>query len=216
MSTTLLEEYIESGNGPAIEDLLNSNPKLAGTLTSHQMSPLLLSCYYNKPQLARLFIKHLDHISLHEAAGVGLLDTVMEYVERDSQIANSISSHGFSVLGIASHFGKEDIVRYLLSKHADPNLPSQNGYQVYPIHAAVSASYNGIAKLLVEAGAEVNVFQAARITPLHLAAQKGDIDMIILLLERGAMVEIQNDYGQTASDMAQENGFTEIAGILKT
>lgn len=215
MSTTLLEEYIESGNGPAIEDLLNSNPKLAGMETSHQMSPLLLSCYYNKPQLARIFIKHLDHISLHEAAGVGLLDTIMEYVERDSQVVNSVSSHGFSVLGIACHFGKEDIVRYLLTNHADPNLPSQNGYQVYPLHTTVGAGFNHIAKMLVEAGAEVNVLQASRVTPLHLAAQKGNIDLIILLLENGAMVEIQNDYGQTASDLAQENGHAEIANILQ-
>src|SRR5690606_30368062 len=119
------------------------------------------------------------------------------------------------ILGIASHFGKEDIVRILLRNGANPNSSSQNGYQVFPIHSALSNGQNTIAKMLIEAGAEVNVLQSSRISPLHLAAQQGNIDMIIVLLEHGANIAIRNDFGQTASDMAAEKGFPEIAEILK-
>ena len=61
MSTDLIEEYIASGNGPGIQDLLHSNPRLAEQRTSQGMSPLLLACYYNKPTLARIFAKKDPH-----------------------------------------------------------------------------------------------------------------------------------------------------------
>lgn len=209
-----LEEYIETGNGPAIEDLLNSNPRLAAGLTSQGMSPLLLACYYNKPQAVKTILKHLDQLDVFEAAAVGHLERVTELVQNDSRQVNAFSDHGFSTLGIATHFGHEDVIRYLLANHADPNLPSRNGYHVFPLHTAIGAGFATISKMLVEAGAEVNVFQASRISPLHLAAQNGDIDLIILLLENGAVVEVRSESGQSPSDLARERGHTEIAQIL--
>lgn len=214
MSTDLLEEYIEAGNGPAIEDLLNSNPRLAGERTSHGMSPLLLACYYNKPQLAKLFAKHLEQLSVFEVAALGLTDHMISMIAAEEQLVNDVSDHGFSVLGIATHFAQEDIVRFLLSKLADPNQSSMNGYYVFPLHTAVSSGFQGIAKMLIEGGAEVNVVQASGITPLHLAAQRGDIELIVLLLEYGASVEVENEAGQTPADLARERGHEEIAEIL--
>src|SRR5690606_7696905 len=149
----------ETGNGAAMEDLLNSNPQLATSSTSHGISPLLLACYYNKPQLARILLKHLERIDVFEAAAMGLLDQVQHSLERDGLDVDALSDHGFTPLGIATHFGKEDVARYLLTKHADPNFPSQNGFRVFPLHTAVGSKFHGIAKLLIEAGAEVNVLQ---------------------------------------------------------
>jgi ankyrin repeat protein len=68
--------------------------------------------------------------------------------------------------------------------------------------------------MLIEAGAEVNVIQTYNMTPLHAAAQNGNIELLILLLEGGALVDIKNDTGKTASDLAFEKGHHEIAQIL--
>ena len=179
------------------------------------MSPLLLACYYNKPNLVKLFLKNLDVLSIFEAAAAGLTDELIKIVEKDEGSVNHISDHGFSALGIAAHFGHDEIVRYLLTKNADPNLPSQNGYLVFPLHTAVGTGLLSVAKLLIEGNAEVNVLQASRISPLHLAAQNGNIELIILLLENGARIDIKNDNGQTAADLALERGHQEIAEILK-
>src|SRR5690606_24591819 len=112
-------------------------------------------------------------------------------------------------------FGHEDIVRFLLSKNADANLPSQNGFLVFPLHTAVGVGHLAISKLLIEGNAEVNVLQASRISPLHMAAQNGHIDLIILLLENGARIDLKNEQDQTASDLARDRGHLEIAEILK-
>lgn len=215
MSLSLLEEYIETGNSIAIDDLLNGNPALCNQKTSHEISPLLLACYYNKPHIVKVLLKHTNDIDLHEAAAANLLEQVQTMVGNDPDLLDTISDHGFTPLGMATHFGNEDVVRFLLEKGADANMHSQNGYNVYPLHAAIGSGFNGIAKMLIEAGAEVNVLQTSRTSPLHLAAQTGNIDLIILLLENGALVEIKNDMGKTASDLAAEKGHAEIANILK-
>jgi len=215
MSLTQLEEYIELGNAAAIDNLLHTNPALCQQKTSHDISPLLLACYYHKHQIIKIILQHIQEINIWEAAAAGLTDVVSELLEESPELLNAFSEHGFTPLGMATHFGNVEIVRYLLLKGADANLPSQNGYHVYPIHAAVGSNFEEIAKMLVEAGAEVNVFQASRMTPLHTAAQNGNVELLILLLENGAQVEIKNDFGKTAADLAAEKGFVEIAKILR-
>lgn len=214
MSLLKLEEYIETGNHHDLEILLTNQPELLREKTSHEISPLLLACYYHKDQVIKTILNHLTTITIHEACAIGLTEHVEMMLKQLPEVVDEISTHGFTPLGIGTHFGQEDIVRILLSKHADPNICSQNGYSVYPLHTALSGQYNNIAKMLLESGAEVNVVQNSRITPLHLAAQQGNIDMIILLLENGADISIKTDYGMTASDLALEKGHKEIAEIL--
>ena len=215
MSLSLLEEYIEKGDSIAIDNLLNGSPALCTQNTSHDISPLLLACYYNKPQIVKVLLKHINELTIHEAAAANLLEQVQAMVENDRTILDAVSNHGFTPLGMATHFGNEDIVHFLLKKGADPNIHSQNGYNVYPLHASVGSGFDGISKMLIEAGAEVNVLQTSRITPLHLAAQTGNIELIILLLENGASVVVRNEMGKTPSDLADERGHTEIANILR-
>ena len=214
MSLGQLEQYIEAGDTLAIDHLLHNNPSLCKEKTSHDISPLLLACYYKKPQIIKVMLKHLQDPDLFESTAANVLDLVKVWLETHPESIDSYASHGFTALGIASYFGHEEIVRYLLLKGADPNLPSNNGYRVYPLHSAISSNYEGVAKMLVEAGAEVNVAQASLITPLHSAAQNGNIEMLILLLEQGAQVQMQTEHGETPADLARARGHKEIAKIL--
>jgi ankyrin repeat protein len=214
MSLSLLEEYIENGDHLAIDLLLQQNPGLALQKTSHDISPLLLACYYNKPQLIQVLLQHLPSLTVHEAAAAGQESYLQKLLEQQAALLDQISDHGFTPLGMATHFGHEDMVRSLLAMGANPNIPSQNGYNVYPIHAAVSSNFVQIVKMLMEAGALVNVVQTSRVSPLHMAAQNGHIDLIILLLEQGASIEAKTDLGQTPSELARERGFVQIAEIL--
>lgn len=215
MSLTILEEYIETGNVHDLELLLSKDPDLVQQNTSHDISPLLLACYYHKSQIVQVLLKYVKTITIHEACATGLVQHVQMMIENKPEVVNEISAHGFTPLGIAAHFNKEDVVRLLLMHHADPNISSQNGYNSYPLHAALNNNNSNISKMLIEAGAEVNVSQNGRITPLHLAAQHGNIELIILLLEQGADVSITTELGANASDLAAEKGFHDIAEILK-
>src|SRR5690606_1849846 len=120
----LLEEYIENGDGVAIDNLLHNNPSLARIKTSHDISPLLLACYYNKPQLAKIILNHLEDIDIFEAAAVGLQEETAKILRNNPQLLNQFSDHGFTPLALATHFGNEDMVRHFLRLGADPNLES--------------------------------------------------------------------------------------------
>ena len=214
MSQDLLEEYIKQGNSKELIDLLASNPALAMQKTSHQVSPLMLCCYFKKPDLARIVSEYVNDISLFEASAMGRSDLVEKAVMADPELIHQFSEDGFTPLGLASFFGNEDVVRFLLLNGAEPNVPSSNGFHVYPIHSAVASNFNMIAKMLLEGGADVNVVQMSGATPLHSAAHNGNIDLLIVLLEAGAQVAAKTEDGKTPADQALEKGFSEIAKIL--
>lgn len=215
MSITILEQYIETGNHLDLEHLLNKDSSILKEKTSHNISPLLLACYYNKPQIIQVILKHTTSITIHEACAAGLYEHVQMMAEHKPGIVEELSAHDFTPLGIASHFNKQEIVRLLLTHKADPNIPAQNGYQVFPLHSALSNNHSTISKMLIEAGAEVNVKQKGGFTPLHFAAQHGNIDLIIILLEQGADVTALTDTGESAADLAANKGYRDISEILR-
>jgi len=214
MSVEKLEQYITNGDLVNLEALLLENPALAKTRTSHQVSPLMLSCYYKKPAVTELLLKYLDDISLFEASASGKFDVVANLVYKHPEAINFYAEDGFTSLGLACYFGQYEIARYLVLKGADVNLPSNNGFKVYPLHSAAAGNYTQIARMLIENNAQVNVKQQAGATALHSAAQNGNIDLLILLLEHGADVGIRMEGGKLPADLAREKGFVEIAEAL--
>ncbi|MBA7689646.1 hypothetical protein ES703_98154 [subsurface metagenome] len=53
------------------------------------------------------------------------------------------------------------------------------------------------------------------ITPLHQAAQAGDIDKVRILISEGADVNAKEKYGYTPLLWAKEKGHTEIVEFLR-
>ncbi len=214
MSQALLEELIQQGNSAELKALLFKNPSLATLTTSHNISPLMLSCYYKKPEISEIILNHVPQISIFEASALGKYDFVNEIIESNPELIHSFSEDGFTPLSLSAYFGNEDVTRLLLLNGADPNVPSQNGFHVYPLHSAVASNYTMLAKMLLEAGADINVAQQSGATPLHSAAHNGNIELLIVLLEAGANVNAKMEDGKTPADKAYERGFIEIAKIL--
>jgi uncharacterized protein len=214
MSVELLEEYIASADLEGLNGLLVQTPTLAKTKTSQQVSPLMLSCYYKKPDVTALLLKYVDEISLFEASAVGKFDAVAHLLYTHPDAVNDHAGDGFTPLGLACYFGQFEVARYLVLKGADVNLPSDNGFRVFPIHSAAAGNYNDIARMLIDNGANVNVKQQAGATPLHSAAQNGNLELLIMLLENGADTEVRMEGGKLPADLAREKGFAEISEIL--
>jgi ankyrin repeat protein len=214
MSLEQLEEYITSGDAVGLHNLLALKPELAKAVTSHHISPLMLSCYYRKPNITAVLLKYINEVNLFEASASGKLDVVEHLVTDYPAAVNYYAEDGFTPLGLACYFGHYDIARFLILKGADVNMPSSNGFNVFPIHSAAAGNYTNIAALLIESGANVNVRQQAGVTPLHSAAQNGNLEILILLLEAGAQVDVRMEGGKLPADLAREKGFVEIAEAL--
>lgn len=74
-----------------------------------------------------------------------------------------------------------------------------------PLMVAINNGHDEIARLLIEAGAEVNATDREGMSALMYAIYKGDknADLIKLLLERGADPNAKNKQGQTPLELAE-------------
>jgi ankyrin repeat protein len=214
MSIEQLEEYIAAGDLAGVNNVLAQNPSLATTITSANVSPLMLSCYYKRPAITEFLLKNVGEINLFEASAAGKFDVVAHLLYSHADAVNDYTPDGFTPLGLACYFGQFEVARYLVLKGADVNLPSNNGFHVYPIHSAAAGNYTDIARMLVENGAKINVKQQAGATPLHTAAQNGNLELLILFLENGAETNVRMEGGKLPADLAREKGYAEISEIL--
>lgn len=214
MHSNILEDLISSNDEQAIRDYLKNNPNAVKEHTSFGVSPIMLTCYYKKPGLTKALLEFNNELDFFEACAVDKFDIVAHQIFQHPEKIQEFSSDGFSALGLACYFGNEEIARYFVLKGADVNIPSNNNFNVFPIHSAASGNFTAITKMLLENNANPNVTQQSGITPLHSAAQNGNIEMIIMLLENGADVNIRMEGGKLPADLAREKGFKEIAEIL--
>src|SRR5688572_16955346 len=120
--------------------------------------------------------------------GAGDVRKVRLLVERGADI-HAVSQMGRTPLLVAAYTtGSFESVKYLLSKGADPKKADATG--VTPLHAAFTVNDVASAKLLLEKGSDANALanvpQPA--SPLMLAGQNGNADLIRLLLVRDVSV----------------------------
>jgi ankyrin repeat protein len=145
------------------------------------------------------------------AAHLGDLERVRELLDEDASLANRNSEYITYYLGSgaplknAAARGHLEIVKLLLERGADPNLPEEG---IAPHgHALYSAVYNGhheIARLLLERGAYPNPKVESSADALSIAIMNKDERMIDLLCSYGASrsVDIMAYYGDVRTAAA--------------
>ncbi|KAM6163116.1 ankyrin repeat and SOCS box protein 16 [Rhynchocyon petersi] len=108
---------------------------------------------------------------------------------------------GRAALHDACAHAQADCVQLLLTFGAKADVLSEEGSS--PLHLCTAPESLLCAKLLLEAGAAVNL--AAReneVTPLHVAAARGLVEHVALYLAHGADVGMRTSQGETALNAA--------------
>ena len=127
--------------------------------------------------------------------------------------ADVANPSGYTPLHAAVARGELELCELLLSKGARPSrVKDESGNAM--IHTAVSREYTRIARLLVNARADLADQNSLGQTPLLLAAENGNQDLVRLLLSGGAGLDATNSSGHTALEVALSAGRLDTLLLL--
>ncbi|MCG3179922.1 MAG: hypothetical protein BIFFINMI_02272 [Phycisphaerae bacterium] len=172
----------------------------------------------------------------------GEMTDIAEAVDRGSKINCVLPRMGIGPLAMAARMGRRDIVEYLLTRGADPNVGD-------PLRWVAVDGQVDMAKLLIAAGSDVNarvsrggvslaLMEAvqrrnAELVALYIeeggnvnagggddcvlraAVVRGYPNIVRLLLARGARTDWRDSDGKSAEDLARDRGFDEILSLLR-
>jgi uncharacterized protein len=181
---------------------------------------VLMAAYYRSNEIKDLLINNGAELNIFEAAAVGNTTRVKEILEKSPDLIAAYSSDGFTLLGLASHFGNEETVKFLLDQGADVNARSKDGnLNNMAIHASIAGNYEHIVKILIDYGANVNAKCEGNwrlgFSPLHVAGYFGRESIIKVLLDHAADKIAKNANGETPYELAISKGHPESATLLK-
>ena len=187
---------------------------------------------------AEMGLRERRFTPLHLAASEGHLDICQMLLEHNADVRMHGDS-GDTPLHLAASSHHLEIVRILLQYNAEVNSSNEDGCT--PLLTALSrenALDDGgstsshqvsqgwkkgdlnivrLVRLLLDYGANVNVYDTSRNTPLHFAASEGHFEVARMLLERGADIHSQNDERLTPLQRASQGmreGHRDIVRLL--
>jgi ankyrin repeat protein len=103
----------------------------------------------------------------------------------------------WTALHAASYHGRPEIAKVLLEHGANPNAPDHSGETALHVASEITVIY-----LLLEYGANVDVRDKEGWTPLHRAASRLKLQVMVVLLDRGADPHAQTNNGETPFQLA--------------
>jgi ankyrin repeat protein len=139
-----------------------------------------------------------DYFSLLEfAAGEGLPKLVGAILEACPSAVNNYHGYqGLTALHFAASENRSDILRKLIPSGGLPN-GSYKQQALPPLSEAAFHGHVDAMRVLISAGASLELAGWHGERPLHWAAEGGHTDAVNLLLEAGAAVNGTNKYGRT-------------------
>lgn len=209
---------VKAGEGDTVRRLLAADPALATLRDRDGLSVLMVARYWSfkRSDIVDRIVEARgeETLDLFEAAATGRAGRAAELLDDDPSRARAWSVDGYTPLHLAAFFDWESVADLLLAYGADPEVPSRNGQGVHPLHSAVAGGSFAIARLLVDAGADVNAAQTGGVRPIHAAAQNGDTATVDLLLQAGARLDLPTEEGATAAALAAAEGHAALAARL--
>lgn len=205
-SSQLLLAACRTGDGEAIAKLAKNGVDMNATIDAE-----LTDEQHNVVVTRRLVeassCEERSWLPLAVASYAGHVEAIEALVGCGAK-ASSSASH--SALVLASYAGRADAVSCLLRHgqyHIDAGEPTA-------LKAACYEDRVECARVLLAAGADPNVAQPERRTPLMVAARRNAAKMVALLLDAGAEVEASDRDGNHPLHLACIHGAAEAAALL--
>lgn len=120
------------------------------------------------------------------------------------------AKNGDTAMMLATYLEQKDLVQRLINVGAQVN---QMGWT--SLHYAAVIGNHQIMTLLLEHHAHIDAETPNKTTPLMLAARRGEMVLVKLLIDEGADISLKNMLGWSAYDFAVEAERRDIAALLQ-
>lgn len=146
-------DVARSGTVSEVKELMKQNPDIINQNNENGFSPLILACYRGNVEVAKF-----------------LMDNVKDI--------NYKSQEGTALAGLSVKYNK-DLVEYILTKNANPNITDSTGST--PLFWAVKFGNKELIELLLKHKADKFIKDAEGKTPFEYALQTDNKEIINLL-----------------------------------
>lgn len=147
----------------------------------------------------------MESVEFLDAAKSGDLEKVKALVKKGEDI-NQVQKSGTSAIMYAVQYVHKDVAAYLIEQGANLDLETSMGGTA--LSRAAENNDVELMQLLLSNGASITTL------PIIVAARKGNLDAVKVLVEHGADVDAQQSWGHTALMLASKEGHADVVRFL--
>jgi Ankyrin repeats (3 copies) len=171
---------------PLLETLLEHGARIDQPGAGHEQSAVVGCLANGRPEAAEFLASRGARLDLEGAAGVGRLDVVQRFFDKDGRRKPGITKERMDgAFRMACAYGRRSVVDFLLERGAD--IASQGGAGMTALHMAAIGGHPEIVRLLLARGAPLEVVNRYGGTvlgqALWSAAHGGDPETYVEILE---------------------------------
>ncbi|KAK7938792.1 hypothetical protein WMY93_002118 [Mugilogobius chulae] len=145
----------------------------------------------------------------------GRLEMATLLLEKGGVPLESKDAEGRSALHVACWQGLTEMVNLLLKHSANPNAQDSEGRP--PLHSVAWTGHSQVGRKLLETpGVDIDLCCNQRATALSIAAQEGHVNIVAMLLDKGANPEHVDKYNRTPVKVAAKHGHANIIRLLES
>ncbi len=153
-------------------------------------------------RVREILVSHGAMEGIFSASAIGHIDRITSLLSANPELANATDVSRWSPLHWAAEKGRAEAISLLVKQGGDVNAMNKSGEA--PLHRAAYGMHKKSVEALIVARADVNSRVGRGRTPIQCAGLYGAFDIVELLANNGADINIRND--ETPLGRAIERG----------